>query len=171
MTEEASTDGPVIRVEFSLTRDEWIRFTRWHVLHLPPVRYQALSAVLLLTGSLVLLAAGTTMLGVVLLVASASWIGWFGWFAATTGRRSWTRRGDDIGAPQVIEFSDAGVHSQTATVDARAGWSVYTRLIEHSGLYLLGTKSRLVFRVVPQRAFASASDEAAFRQMAQTHID
>lgn len=109
-------------------------------------------------------------LGTILLVACVFWAGFWAWFIGTAPRRAWAKRGEDIGAKQVVEFSDKGVHTVTANAESTTNWTVYTRLIERDGLYLLATKSRLLFRIFPRRAFESPGDEDSFRRLVGAHL-
>lgn len=70
-----------------------------------------------------------------------------------------------------VVFSDDGIRFKTKQLEAKLAWSLYTRLIEVSDLFILiyGTHVGMM-TVVPKTAFASQTQEAAFRELVSRHI-
>jgi len=70
-----------------------------------------------------------------------------------------------------VTFSDEGVFVKTFQIDSKLAWSLYTKVIEGSDMYLLvyGKDTRMV-NAVPKRAFRSRDEEIQFRALVTRHI-
>jgi|SRR5438876_3728022 len=68
-------------------------------------------------------------------------------------------------------FSNEGISVKTNQLDSKLSWSLYTKVIEGSGLYILvyGKDLRMM-TVVPKRAFPNEMQENAFRDLLARHI-
>ncbi len=68
-----------------------------------------------------------------------------------------------------LQFSDDGIHFKTEQVDALLRWSLYNRVLEDERFYIMVYGKNMI-SVTPKRAFASAAQEAAFRQLLGRHF-
>jgi YcxB-like protein len=70
-----------------------------------------------------------------------------------------------------VTFSDDGITVKTTQVDSKLAWSLYTKVIEGAGMYLLvyGKETRMM-TMVPKRAFQNRIQEDAFRSLIRRHI-
>jgi hypothetical protein len=70
-----------------------------------------------------------------------------------------------------LTFSDEGVKLKTSQVDSKMAWSLYTRVVEGSDMYLLfyGKDTRMM-TTVPKRVFSSTDQEQLFRELITRHI-
>lgn len=136
----------------------------------PLLRLSWASSLLIVFAGLVVLVLVDRPLGLGILAVAA--LGGCGqaWSFSTLPRRAWAKQGDSLAARQTVEFSADGVHTVTADSEVSSNWSAFTRLIERDELYLLGTKNRVFFRIVPRRAFESPADEETFRRIAEAHL-
>jgi hypothetical protein len=68
-------------------------------------------------------------------------------------------------------FSDEGLAVKTVQFDSKLSWSLYSRVLEGSDMYLLvyGKDIRMM-TVVPKRAFQDSLQENAFRDLLARHI-
>lgn len=162
--------GEVVRVSFELTRDEFRSWFNWYLLHQRGIRWVAGATLIMIAAGAVLLAASSTGIGAFFIGVGVFQVVWLLATMWAVGRRVWSRRGPDA-TDQVIELSDRGVHIVTANTDSQTKWSIYGRAVEHGGLYLLGSRSGRAYRIIPRRAFATAGDERAFRQILRAHVD
>lgn len=79
-------------------------------------------------------------------------------------------RGDPKFADEyLLQFSDDGIHFKTAQVDALLQWSLYNKVLENDRFYILVYGKNMI-SVTPKRAFASAEQEAVFREMLKRNI-
>lgn len=79
------------------------------------------------------------------------------------------RRGSKSHGESLLQFSDDGIHLKTSQVDALLQWSLYDKVLEDERLYLLVDEKSMIY-LIPKRAFASASQEAAFRALLGRHL-
>ena len=82
-------------------------------------------------------------------------------------------RGDPkLAGEYQLTFSEEGVRLQTPQIDSKLAWSLYTRVLENSSLYVIvyGKDARMM-TVVPKRVFTSANEELEFRKLLQQHVD
>ena len=71
-----------------------------------------------------------------------------------------------------LTFSDEGVWVQTTGIDSKLAWSLYTGVLENSSMYVIvyGKDARMM-TAVPKRAFRSAEEEVAFRNLLGRYVD
>jgi type III secretory pathway component EscV len=70
-----------------------------------------------------------------------------------------------------VTLADEGITVRTKQIESKLAWSLYTRLIEVSDLFLLVYGTHVgQMTVLPKRAFASETQEAAFRALVARHI-
>jgi hypothetical protein len=69
----------------------------------------------------------------------------------------------------LLQFSDDGIHFKTAQVDALLQWSLYNKVLENDRFYILVYGKNMI-SVTPKRAFASAEQEAVFKEMLKRNI-
>jgi YcxB-like protein len=82
-------------------------------------------------------------------------------------------RGDPkLGDEYRLTFSKDGIWLQTSQIDSKLAWSLYTRVLENSSLYVIvyGKDARMM-TVVPKRVFRSAEQELEFRNLLRQHVD
>jgi hypothetical protein len=70
-----------------------------------------------------------------------------------------------------LTFSDEGISVKTRQIDSKLAWSLYSKVIEGTNLYLLiyGKDTRMM-TMVPKRAFQNRVEEKRFRKMVSEHI-
>ncbi len=156
-------------VEFQLTEDEVVPGLRRQLMRRGRLRLLfALGVLLILVGALLALANDASVggffgfLGVfyVALICSTVILG---------PRRSW-RRNPMLRGPQYMAFSPDGVYARSIAAESRLQWRVYAEMIETPRTYMLRLATRKAYVAVPKRAFRSATDEAAFRNMVALHM-
>ncbi|HEY2963149.1 MAG TPA: YcxB family protein [Pyrinomonadaceae bacterium] len=71
-----------------------------------------------------------------------------------------------------LTFSNDGIWLQTSQIDSKLAWSLYTRVLENSSLYVIvyGTDARMM-TTVPKRTFRNAQEELEFRNLLRLHVD
>lgn len=71
-------------------------------------------------------------------------------------------------APTVWDADARRLHVRAGKVEAEVDWRAFERLIETKRYFILALRDRRrMFLFAPRRAFASAADEAAFRDLAR----
>jgi hypothetical protein len=74
-------------------------------------------------------------------------------------------------APTQWEAGERSLRVRARQVDTEIDWRAFERLIETQRYFILALRDRRrLFLFVPKRAFASAGDEAAFRDLARRAI-
>jgi hypothetical protein len=68
-----------------------------------------------------------------------------------------------------LTFSPEGIHFQTAHIDSKLLWSMYSRALIDAHSYVLYYGSRQ-FTVIPKRVFKSAEEQEAFDQLLTQHV-
>jgi hypothetical protein len=70
-----------------------------------------------------------------------------------------------------VTFSDECIRVKTSQIDSKLAWTLYTKVLEGSDMYLLiyGTDLRMM-TAVPKRAFKSKDQEHKFRELVIRHI-
>jgi hypothetical protein len=70
-----------------------------------------------------------------------------------------------------ITFTDEYIRVKTSQLDSKLAWSLYTKVLEGSDMYLLiyGKDVRMM-TAVPKRAFTSKDQEHKFRDLVSRHI-
>jgi hypothetical protein len=68
-------------------------------------------------------------------------------------------------------FSEQGIAAKTSQLDAKLSWSLYTKYLENSRMYVLvyGEDLRMM-TVVPKRAFQNSLQENSFRELLSRHV-
>lgn len=161
-------DEQAVSVEYVVTREEFMAFARWQIWSMKGLRLNAGLTTLAVIGGILLIATGSNVaVGAILLALCALEIALGAWVAISVTRRSWAKRGSTVAATY-LRFSPDGVYVRTASTDEPTPWSTYPRTIEYRDLYLLEV-NRLVYRVIPKRAFDNASDEQRFRELVAAH--
>jgi len=85
--------------------------------------------------------------------------------------RRYYRRDPKFREKYDLTFSDEGVAVKTFQIDSKLAWSLYTKVIEGSDMYLLiyGKDLRMM-TAVPKRVFKSRDEEIEFRDLVRRHI-
>lgn len=68
-----------------------------------------------------------------------------------------------------LEFDDTGLRFKTATVDSKLAWNHFNRVIESDKVFLL-IYGKMMYSVIPKRAFASEAEIDDFRQLLNRNI-
>lgn len=68
-----------------------------------------------------------------------------------------------------LTFSQEAIHFQTAHIDSRLQWSLYSRALVDKYSYVLYYGWR-DFTVIPRRVFQSAEQQEAFEQLLAQHV-
>ena len=68
-----------------------------------------------------------------------------------------------------LTFSPEGIHFQTAHIDSKLEWSIYSRVVVDAHSYVLYWGSQ-TFTIVPKRVFQNAEQQGAFEQLLVEHI-
>jgi len=86
--------------------------------------------------------------------------------------RRFFRGNENMREEFLLTFSDDGVWVRTSKIDSKMSWSLYTRVVENSSMYVMvyGKDARMM-TAVPKRVFSSAQEEVAFRNLLQQHLD
>ena len=166
---ETAAAAAAVVVEFQLTEDDVVPGLRRQLLRGGRLRFLfALGVLLILVGALLALANDASVGGL---------FGFIGVFyvaliCATVvlgPRRAW-RRNPMLRGPQYMAFSPDGVYARSIAAESRSQWLMYVQMIETHRTYLLRLATRKAYVSVPKRAFKSATDEAAFRNMVALHM-
>ena len=85
--------------------------------------------------------------------------------------RKYFRRNTQARGEYQLTFSTDGVGVQTTGIDSKLAWSLYTRFVENDSMYVIvyGKDARMM-TAVPKRAFGSANEELAFRNLVRQHV-
>lgn len=174
------TTDPVVVVHFQLTESEAVGELRRRMIRLPPVYLLGLSGLTLIGLSLAGLSnypgagpllgsvgSGTWTLLLILgaIALSLSWR-----LVISVPSRAW-KSSPEIQGPLSIAFFETGVGTRSILGESHLFWAAYPRTIETRGNYLLQRLSRPSYTLVPKRAFSSAFDEVAFRDLVMRHTD
>ena len=161
-------DDQAVSVEYVITREEFMSFARWQIWSMKGLRLNAALTTLAVVGGIALIAGGGDVaVGVILIALCGLEIVLGFWVATTVTRRSWEKRGSTV-ASTYLRFSPDGVYVRTMAIDEATPWSTYPRTVEYRALYLLEV-NKLVYRVIPKRAFDSPADEQEFRKLVSEH--
>jgi len=161
-------DDQTVSVEYVTTREEFMAFARWQLWNMKGLRLNGVITALAVVGGITLIVTGTnTGIGALLLAMCAFELVLGLWVARSVTLRAWAKRSAAI-ASTYLQLSPAGVHVRTSEIDAFTDWSSYPRTIEYRDLYLMEI-NRLVYRVIPRRAFDSPADEQLFRRLVSEH--
>jgi hypothetical protein len=105
------------------------------------------------------------------LIGSALFLAVMYYNALVQGTRNYFRGDPKLRDQYRFSFSDEGIAVKTPHFDSKLSWSLYTRVLEGSDMYLLvyGKDIRMM-TVIPKRAFADGLQENAFRALLSRHI-
>jgi hypothetical protein len=90
----------------------------------------------------------------------------YAWFLLP--RMMW-RRFPQLRAEQVLTFSESGVNTELFNASTSTDWSFWATLSVVGDAYVLRAKTR-GYCFVPRRAFPSATEEAAFRELVKESL-
>lgn len=125
-------------------------------------------AVILVFSGACLLAIGRHWWAIVLFpIAIAEWFNVL--TPSTVLTRVFFRRNPKFLEKYHLDFSDAGIHFNTATINSQVAWNHYRKMLEDDKVILLiyGTK---MYSVIPKRAFRDSSQLEAFSDLVKRHI-
>lgn len=86
----------------------------------------------------------------------------------TAPGRSWEKNAS-VRGPQSVAFSDYGIQQRSLYSEGASQWVLYSQTFKTAECYLLRMPLRRATLVMPKRAFASVSDELAFRVLAERY--
>jgi hypothetical protein len=167
--------GPVIRINFTLTHDEY-QFAICRLRAKRSGRFPWLWRALAVL-ALVYLA------GRALTDPTIAWDGWLafvsvtllvGWWvlspllAASSDRKHW-KVNEDLRAPQSYAFSPGAVQINTKTTSVTMNWK-YIAAAETAGSVILLRNSCGEFYVIPERAFTIPEDRRTFQQLVEAMV-
>ena len=84
--------------------------------------------------------------------------------------RRWFRRAARPREEYTLHYSDAGIVFHAKDIDSTLQWSLYQAVCETEQFYFL-IYGKDMFSVIPKRAFTSAEQEQAFRDLLRRHVD
>ena len=157
------TGGSVVVVDYQLTGEEFRRAVRWAIRRRPSTLVlAALGPLFILIGLIFGTEAGSFFLGLGLAMLGVLVVGLALMPAIAWRRNEWVR-----GARNVA-ISDEGVQTRTSISEGLVQWSAFKSSYETDQSYMLRMVTR-VYLIVLKRAFASAEDEARFRELLERH--
>jgi len=168
---EQDMSGQEIKIEYLYTEPEYLAATRLYFLSSPAivgrlaVLFALIMAVSLILTFLIDFPLWTTIL--VTLVVEAFLL----YAVVLEGPRKYFRGDGKFRDKYEVTFSDDGIAVKTKNIDSKLSWSLYTRVVEGAGMYLLiyGKETRMM-TMVPKRAFQNRLQEDAFRELLARHI-
>lgn len=163
----------IVTVEFQLTEAEYLAATRLYFLNLREVLVR-------LTVFCLFLLAGAVIMSVFVVELFPLWAtialvllleGFLFYMLLVEGPRRYFRGDEKFRDPYKLTFSDDGVFLKTPQIESKMGWTLYSRVIEGRGLFLLvyGKETRMM-TVVPKRSFRTSDEENRFRELVRRHI-
>jgi hypothetical protein len=171
-TDWSPTSGaaPTIVLQYQLTQEEVVtglrrvlrRVRRFQILF-------ALGAFLIVLGVLMMIGSVSPPFGAFCALLGFCYIAAVGLAIARGPRRAW-RSNAALREPQLVAFSPEGVYARSTNAEARSRWNVYAAMIETERCYLLRLAARRVYVFIPKRAFASSTEEEAFRNLVGQHM-
>jgi len=164
--------GPVVEIQFALAPGDYVQAMRafflrdarvWIVMGLIPVMLAGGIANVISVGELNLM--GFFLLLLPLGLAAYLWWGW----PLSIGRRA--RRDRRLCCPTTCLAGDEEFVTRSVLGESSWEWAAFHRFVETKVHYLLiFAANRRTFVIIPRRAFASAVEEAAFRDIVQRHL-
>jgi hypothetical protein len=157
-----------VSVEYELTQAELEPILRWQVLH-NRANYKKIllpGVLFLFLGVVMAIFPQVRPQGVACLLAGAFFLGWFRLMIVWTPTSSW-RKAKGLHQLLKVTVDQQGVSIRTKQSTTTRGWDTYSDLLENAGILMLKLRGRKAFLYVPKRAFTSAINEAAFRDVAQ----
>jgi len=82
------------------------------------------------------------------------------------------RGNENVRDEYLLSFSHEGVWVKTSQIDSKLAWSLYTRVLENSQLYVIvyGKDARMM-TPVPKRVFKGVNEELEFRKLLREHVN
>jgi YcxB-like protein len=159
----------VVVVEYQLTEDEVVPGLRRQLLRTGRLRLVFIIGVLLvLLGAFSAVAFGPSF-GAFMGVLGILYIALVSGVVIRAPRRAW-RRNPALRGPQLIAFGPEIIYARSMLAESRSQWGLYAAMIETDRCYMLQLATRKAYAFVPKRAFKSATDETAFRDMVALHL-
>jgi len=164
--------GQEVKIEYLYTEPEYLAATRLYFLSTPSVfvRLAVLFGLILFCALVLTLLIGefpiwATIMLTMLVEASLLYN------VVVVGPRRYFRGDGKFRDKYELTFSDEGIAVKTKQIDSKLAWSLYTKVIEGAGMYLLvyGKETRMM-TMVPKRAFQNRMQEDAFRELLARHI-
>jgi hypothetical protein len=162
-----------VRIEYQLTEAEYLAANRLIFLSKPNVLLMVMVlSMLLLIGAflLSLLLEGLFPLWTMILFVSL-FEGLLFYNVLVKIPRTYYRGDGKYRDNYDIAFTDENIRVKTSQLDSKLAWSLYTKVLEGSDMYLLvyGKDVRMM-TAVPKRAFISKDQEHKFRDLVSRHI-
>jgi hypothetical protein len=164
--------GPVVEIQFALAPADYVRAMRAFLLRDARVWIAMAMVVVIFAGGIAnLVAVGElNLMGFFLLLfpwVLAAYL-WWGW-PASVGRRA--QRDRRLRSPTTCQINDEQFVTQNVLGESCLEWEAFHRIIETRSYYLfVFALNRRTFVIVPRRAFSSAEEEAAFRDIVKRHL-
>jgi len=164
---------PEVRLEFQYSEAEYLSASRLLFFSTPQV-----IARLIVVGLLLLLGAGLFSLLLTesfVLWASLLFVvvieGALFYNVLLASPRKYFRGDSKFQDRYELTFSDEGIKVKTSQIDSKLAWTLYTRVIEGSDMYVLvyGKEVRIM-TAVPKRVFINKEEEQHFRELVARHI-
>lgn len=164
---------PEVRLEFQYSEAEYLSASRLLFFNTPQV-----IARLIVVGLLLLLAVG--LLSILLAEPFLLWAspffvvlieGALFYSVLLASPRRYFRGDSKFQDRYELTFSDEGIKVKTPKIDSKLAWTLYTRVIEGSDMYVLvyGKEVRIM-TAVPKRVFINKEQEQQFRELVARHI-
>lgn len=161
-----------IRLEFSYTEAEYLSAARLITFRDSDTLFRLiLFAVFIMGAASILTGMLTDFPWWAALIGSAMFLAVMYYNALVQSMRNYFRGDPKFRDQYRFTFSDEGIAVKTPHLDSKLSWSLYTRVLEGSDLYLLvyGKDIRMM-TVIPKRAFHDGLQENSFRQLLSRHI-
>ncbi len=160
----------IISLQFKYTEAEYVAAIRLYMRRSPDFIIRLVVCALYVIVSISLLVLLAVESDVLVLFVAATFIppvlAFMGYFAQP---RYAFRREPKFRDEYFLQFSDDGIHFRTAQIDSLVQWSLYDKVIEDERFYLMVYGKNMI-SVTPKRAFTSAAQEAAFRELLARHL-
>lgn len=161
-----------IRIEFQYTEAEYLAACRLHMFRNSETLFRLiLFFVFILAGALLLTTLVTDFPWWTTLTGTLFVEAFILYNALVMAPRHYFRGDGRFRDQYEVSCSDEGIRIKTKQIDSQLGWALYTKVIEGRDLYLLVYGKGLpMMTTIPKRAFQSAAQESAFRELLQRHI-
>ncbi len=172
MENQAAPAGPVIEVQFTPEPGDYVRTTRAFFAR----DWRTWLTMVLVGGGVAwgiynLVSAGRMTLMNLYLLAFPVALAGFLWLGLPLTIERRVRRDRRLCSPTTWEIGDAQVVMRNVFGESRLEWATFGRVVETKAHYLLTySASRGAFALLPRRAFASAEQEGAFREIVRRHL-
>jgi len=160
----------VVNLQFKYTEEEYVAATRLYMRRSKKFLFRLALCSVYIVASIFLLSWLEVASELLIFFVTASFIPpilfVLGFFVLPRQR---FRRDPKFRDEYFLQFSDEGIQFKTAQIDAALQWSLYNQVWEDERFYILVYGEHMI-SVIPKRAFASAAQEAAFRQLLGRHL-